>query len=410
MSRLPDPEVLVVGGGVAGLFCAYHLRRRGLDVTVVESGPVGGPQSCSAGNTGFVGTHGSAPLDQAALRVPDRPDPAAARWLRHFRAAGTAESAAAAFDVLVGLKKRGLAVLRELRGTGALGTTLAEPGMLLAYRTAEGLAAARESVPRAVASGVPLRELGPGELAALEPGVPFAAAGALVNPEGAVVHAPAFVFALARLLVRHGVRVRPGTEVLGLDVERGRVRQVRTSRGDLRPGRVVLAAGAWTADWAARLGVRLELQPVRGHSVTLRAPAGSPGRPVLLGEETVALTPLGATMRAAGGLQLAGFDRAVDGAEVDRLLRAVRAHLPGLERTETVAVWSGLRPCTPDSVPLLGPLPAVRDVTVACGYGHVGMGLAPAAGELAARAVTGEAAEAELAPFRPDRFAAGGRP
>jgi choline dehydrogenase-like flavoprotein len=54
-----DPDVLVIGGGVVGLFCSYHLRRAGASVAVLERGRVGGPQSCSAGNTGFVGTHGA---------------------------------------------------------------------------------------------------------------------------------------------------------------------------------------------------------------------------------------------------------------------------------------------------------------------------------------------------------------
>ncbi|WP_218023318.1 FAD-dependent oxidoreductase [Nocardia altamirensis] len=61
-SKDADPDVVVIGGGVAGLFCAYHLRRSGATVTVLERGALGGPQSCSTGNTGFVGTHGAAPL------------------------------------------------------------------------------------------------------------------------------------------------------------------------------------------------------------------------------------------------------------------------------------------------------------------------------------------------------------
>ncbi|MGV9534191.1 FAD-dependent oxidoreductase, partial [Streptosporangium sandarakinum] len=61
-----DPDVLVIGGGIAGLFCAYHLRLGGARVTVVERGPVGGPQSCSHGNTGFVGTQGALRLDRPA--------------------------------------------------------------------------------------------------------------------------------------------------------------------------------------------------------------------------------------------------------------------------------------------------------------------------------------------------------
>jgi D-amino-acid dehydrogenase len=417
-----DPEVLVVGGGVAGLFCAYHLRRRGLGVAVAERGPIGGPQSCSAGNTGFVGTHGAAPLAQPALRAagllglrglldPTGPLPVRPRWdgellswLWHFRRACDERTAAAGFRVLVGLKKRSLALLRELCRSGGLAATFSERGMVLAFRTAEGFEAARRAVPQAVESGVPLRVLADGELAALEPGVDFAVHGALFNAEGATVHPPAFVVELARLLTDQGVEIHPFTEVLDFDVAGNRVERVRTTRGDFRPAETVVAAGSWSTDCVRRLGIALELQPVKGYSVTVRMPANAPGRPVLLGEGTVAVAPLGDRLRMAGSLELSGLDSAVPRRRVEGLLRTVRDFLPGLERTETVEVWRGFRPCTPDSIPLLGRAAPYRNLTVACGHGTIGMGLAPAAGEVVAGIVAGEAAEPDLAPFRVDRF------
>jgi D-amino-acid dehydrogenase len=426
-----DPDVLVVGGGVAGLFCAYHLRRRRLRVAVLERGPIGGPQSCSAGNTGFVGTHGAAPLAQPALltgglgrwsrllgpagQLPVRPrwDGELLSWLWHFRRACDPPTAAAGFRVLVELKKRSLARLREVCSSGGLAATFTERGTVLAFRTVAGFEAARRAVPEAVASGVPLRVLDDGELAALEPGVDFAVHGALYNAEGAAVHTPAFVVELARLLTDQGVEIHPYTEVLDFDSSGDRVERVRTTRGDFRAAETVLAAGSWTPSCARQLGIRLELQPVKGYSVTVRMPANAPQRPVLLGEPTVAMAPLGGRLRVAGGLELAGLDATFSRSRVDRLIGTVREFLPGLELTETVEAWRGFRPCTPDSIPLLGRVAPYRNLTVACGYGTIGMGLAPAAGEVVASIVAGEPAELDLAPFRVDRFGGGwggGRP
>jgi len=124
-----DPDVLVIGGGVAGLFCAYHLRLRGATVAVAERGSVGGPESCSSGNTGFVGTQGAAPLAEPGvltqglrwLRDPESPfyikprlDAELASWLWHFRRACNAEDFKAGFGVLLDMKKRSMAILREL--------------------------------------------------------------------------------------------------------------------------------------------------------------------------------------------------------------------------------------------------------------------------------------------------------
>ncbi|MFL6128868.1 MAG: NAD(P)/FAD-dependent oxidoreductase [Mycobacteriales bacterium] len=422
----PDPEVLIVGAGVAGLFCAYHLRRRGIGVAVLERGPVGGPQSCSSGNTGFVGAQGAAPLAQPAelagggpgryRRLLDPAGPLSVRlrrdgellsWLWHFRRACDEPTAAAGYRVLVELKQRSLAMLRELcspAGSGGLAATFTEDGMVLAFRTAAGFEAAARTVPRAAAHGVPLRVLGAGELAALEPGVDFAVHGALYNPEGGAVHAPAFAVELASLLADRGVEIHPFTEVLDFDVAGERVRQVRTTRGDFRPAETVLAAGSWTTELARRLGVGLELQPVKGYSVTVRMPANAPRRPVLLGEGTVAMAPLGDRLRLAGSLELSGLDGTFSRARVDGLLDTAREFLPSLERTEIVEVWRGFRPCTPDSIPFLGRAAPYRNLTVACGHGTIGMGLAPAAGEVVARIVAGEPPELDLAPFRLGRF------
>src|ERR1044072_3334219 len=127
---MDDPDVLVIGGGVAGLFCAYFLRQAGGSVMVVERGPVGGPQSCSAGNPGFVGTHGAAPLTERDVAPPPgEPDAGLARWLRHLRQANPA-----AFGVLLELKRQSYEILRKLCASGALAEAVGAAGLIGAYR------------------------------------------------------------------------------------------------------------------------------------------------------------------------------------------------------------------------------------------------------------------------------------
>ncbi|MEU4580247.1 FAD-dependent oxidoreductase [Nonomuraea sp. NPDC023979] len=405
------PDVLVVGGGVAGLFCAYYLRRAGATVTVVERGPIGGPQSCSHGNTGFVGTQGAAPLAEPGVpalglrwlldpRSPffirPRPDPALIAWLWRFRRRCTERAAGEAFRVLLDMKQRSLAILRELCGDD----TLTARGMVIAFRTPQGFDRARRTVSRANASGVPLRVLEPGELSTLEPGVEFDISGALYNEEGAYLRVPEFVTELAATLAGMGVELLEDTDVLDLEVAGRRVRQVRTSRGDLRPGTVVIAAGAWSAALARKAGLKLMLQPAKGYSVTLKSPGGAPRRPVLLSEGKVAITPLGDRLRLGGTLELSGMDTTISRRRVDGILRTVRDHLPALDTTATPQTWSGLRPCTPDSLPYIGRAEPYENLALACGHGHIGLGLAPVGGKLLAQLLAGETPDLDPAPFR----------
>ncbi|QBS39131.1 FAD-binding oxidoreductase [Nocardia sp. CS682] len=413
-----DPDVVVVGGGVAGLFCAYQLRRSGASVTVLERGELGGPQSCSYGNTGFVGTHGAAPLAEPGMRslrtlgmlspdaafyVKPRLDGELLRWLGHFGRACSAPAAAAGFRALVGMKKRSLEILLGLCESPSIAATFESPGIVLTYRTAEGFAAASRSVARTVASGVPLRILGPGELDELEPKTRFAIHGALYNPEGAYLRVPEFVIEFGRLLREMGIEICERTDVLGLEVRARKVVGLHTNRGDLRPRDVVVAAGAWSTECARLAGIGLTLQPIKGYSVTMDMPPSGPSRPVLLSEGRVAMVPLGDRLRIGGRLELTGMNNNISDRRVQGMLRTVREYLPELEETQTRETWSGLRPCTPDGLPLIGRT-GLRNLLVAVGYGHIGMGLAPAGGELISHILAGEQPITEPAPLRPDRF------
>jgi D-amino-acid dehydrogenase len=417
-----DPDVLVIGGGVVGLFCAYFLSLAGAAVTVAERGPVGGPQSCSAANTGFVGTQGVAPLASpgvitqglrwlAGRRTPFAislaPSSELGSWLWQFHRLCTEADARTCAAVLLDMKKRSLEILREVCAGGPLKDTFAERGMIIAFKTASGFDQARAAMPHALARGVPLRELSRDQLAALEPGVEFDVHGALFNAEGAAVRTPDFVTALAALAEQAGAEVLPHTEVTCFETVGSRLRRVRTSRVDFTPGEVVIAAGTGSVALARALGIWLLLQPAKGYTVTARAPAAAPQHPVLLSEGKVAVLPLGDQLRVGGTLELGARSMTISRSRVAGITATVRDYLPGLEIPASREVWAGLRPCTPGSLPFLGRAGQFRNVTVASGHGYIGMGLAPVSARLITQVLCGERPEMDMTPLRADRVGCG---
>lgn len=404
-----SPDVLVVGGGIAGLFCAYFLRQAGHTVTVLEQAAIGDPAACSSGNTGFVGL-GGVPLAgpgvlAGGLRSLLRPDDRLAlpptldrdrlRWIGQLRRVGGSEQVRQAAAGMLELKRQSLDILRGLPTTAGFQQT----GMLQVFRSP----ARFEQASRA-AAGLGLTVLSPDQLRELEPDCEFDIAGALHHDGGGFLPAPEFAVAFGRLLTELGVRLLEHTSVQGFQVAGNTVRTVRTSAGELRPTELVLAAGSWTRALAGQLDLDLALQPIRGYSVTVPRPANGPRLPVILVEGTVALRPFGDRLRFAGDLTLAGHNRSIARRRVERLRRTVRAHLPAMTVTGRSEVWTGLRPCTPDSLPLLGRAAGWRNLSVAAGHGHNGMGLAPAAGRLLAELVDGKPTGLDAEQFRVDRF------
>jgi D-amino-acid dehydrogenase len=387
-------------------------------VTLVERARVGDPLACSSGNTGFVGFGGLPLAEPGTLRrglrswlrpddrlaLPPTLDPDRLRWLLQLRRAGRADEVRRVAAVMREMKRCSLEILAELRaGTGPR-SGFSPTGVLQAYRSPVSFERACQAAPAAAAAGIPVRVISPDELRALEPDCEFDIAGALLNESGGFLHAPEFAEALARVLSELGVRVLTDVEVRAVEASGGAVNLVRTTAGDLRPAEVLLATGSWSVALARTLGVRLALQPIRGYSVTVPRPADGPRGPVHLVNGTVAIRPLGDSLRFAGDLTLAGADRSIVRRRVRRLWQTVQAHLPAMTETGPPQVWAGLRPCTPDSLPLLGRVPGWRNLSVATGYGHSGMGLAPVAGQLVAQLLDGKPTSIDASPFGVDRF------
>jgi D-amino-acid dehydrogenase len=114
---------------------------------------------------------------------------------------------------------------------------------------------------------------------------------------------------------------------------------------------------------------------------------------------------MGDQLRFAGTLELAGLDFSIDRRRVDAIRRAAARYLTGLEDLELREIWRGLRPCTPDGLPLLGRPARWANVILATGHAMVGVSLGPITGKLVAQLVAGSAPEVDLALLDPDRFA-----
>jgi D-amino-acid dehydrogenase len=244
---------------------------------------------------------------------------------------------------------------------------------------------------------------------ALEPSLRPDVIGAVYFPDDAHATPDRFVRGLARLGEENGVSIRTETEVLGFRTDGSRVVAVETTRGDLPCREVVLATGSWSPSVARSLGLRVPVQAAKGYSLTYEAPPGGPRLPVLCAEARVAVTPMGgergAMLRFGGTLELAGLDLTIDRRRVAAIERGARRFLALPDDLALLEVWRGLRPCTPDGLPMIGRPARWSNLVVATGHAMLGLTLGPVTGRLVGQIVTGETPLLDLAPVDPDRFA-----
>jgi D-amino-acid dehydrogenase len=407
------PDVLVVGGGVVGTCAAWFLAERGARVTVVDRGEVG--SGCSYGNAGLVVPSHSIPLAapgvmSKALRwmwSPESPFYIRFRWslelwswLWKFRAACREEPMKRAIPLLRDLSRASVALYDRL----GIDCACARKGLLLVYRTPEGLHEGQEEARLLAEWDLPSRAMDAEEARRLVPTLRPGVAGAIHFPEDAHLDPIRFVRGLAKAAEAKGVSFRVGVEVTGFEVRDGRIAAVRTSAGELRADEVVLAAGSWSPGVARELGHRLPIQPAKGYSITVRRPPGVPELPLLLMESKVAVTPMGPLLRFAGTLEMAGLDLSINERRVAAIRRGAAEYLEGTESLEHVETWRGLRPCTPDGLPIVGRSSRIGNLILATGHAMIGLSLGPITGQLVAEIACGQTPSIDIHALRAERF------
>jgi len=413
-------DVLVIGGGVVGLSAAHALLERGRSVTVLERKCPGA--GASWGNAGLLAPRYIIPLAapgvvtqglrwmldrEGPFRIKPRLDPDLLRWLWSFWSFCTEEHVDRAIPILRDLNMAGRAQGEEwATSTDIENFGFRASGSMVVHRTKKGRQKELEKARRAREAGLEVSVLDRADLDDVLSNGPSDAQGGVYYHEDALLDPVQLVSALRRRIEEMGGAFRLGTRVTGFEVRGSSIEVVRAPRTEWSANTVILAAGAWSASLAKMMGVDLQIQPAKGYSVTYSNPTEVPDVPYVLSETKVAVTPMDGRLRCAGLLELAGFDGSVDGRRVRPILDEAARYVPRVrpDAPEQEEVWTGFRPCTPDGLPLIGPVPSIDNLIVATGHGMMGVSMSPVTGRLVAEIVEGESPSHDLSPLSPTRF------
>jgi glycine oxidase len=347
-------DVVVIGAGIIGCTTARALAAEGMQVLVLERSRVAAESSGAA----------------AGILAP-----------RVHATEG------AMFPLAIESHSRYARLVEELRDETGLDVEYARSGVLdLAYDEAreEEL---RDKVQWLQGLGHDVswldREAVLAEEASLSPDL----RGAFFDGDAYHVNPTRLTTAIAQSAARRGVTFQMGHDVLGIHGSDGRATTILTTAGEVFADRVVIATGAWTSHFDRWLGLPIPVFPARGQILTVTA-VPPPLHAIVFGLEGYLLPRLDGTVVVGATVEHVGYDKGLTAGGVAWLLNTLGALCPALANAPLDRIWTGLRPGSPDDLPIVGRPPGWENVTIATGHYRNGIMLAPITAQLVADLVT----------------------
>ena len=411
-------SVVIIGGGVIGAACAYYLSLRGLAVTVIDQGAFG--RGCSHANCGYVCPSHVLPMAapgavwmglkalvarNSPLKIHPRLDPALWSWLWQFSRNCNARQMLAAGRAIQALLASSRKFYDELLTAERIECEWESKGLLFVFQSVaafEHYTATDELMGREF--GIRAQRLSASELVALEPALKPNLGGAWHYETDAHLRPDRLMAELKRVLLARGVTIREHCAAKAFISESGQGRAVDSADGRIEADAFVIAAGALSPQWQSQLGCRLPIQPGKGYSITMPRPARCPAVPMIFEEHRVAVTPFQSGYRLGSTMEFAGYDSTIRPERIELLKSAARLYLHEPLAEPVQEEWFGWRPMTPDSLPIIGASPALRNVWIAAGHNMLGLSMAPATGRLVAELINGDASHIDPRPYSPTRF------
>lgn len=407
----------MIGGGVVGVCSAYYLQQEGRQVVILEKEDV--CSGSSYGNAGWLVPSHSVPLAQpgavlnglrwmfnpaSPFYIKPRLSLELIAWLWRFRGAANEQTVRRSMPVVCELSQVSLELYEELITREEIECYYEQKGLIALYTTERGLEQGTEEAELLRPHGIPGQVLDSAQVTNIEPAVRQDIAGGIYHDGDAHLKPDSLVLGLAARFEAQGGTIHTGTEVLGFDVTGDSVTSVKTDRGDYTAQQVVLATGAWSPDVVRELKLNLPVQPAKGYSITFDEPVNPPSIPVMLAEARVGVTPMGPVLRFAGTLELSGLNTDMDHRRIEAIRRAGGRYLATDLSASPETVWCGMRPLTPDNLPIIGTVDRLSNLIVATGHSMTGVTLGSVTGKLVSQLATGQETVVDPAPFSPKRF------
>lgn len=415
-------DVIVLGAGIIGTAVARELQAKGRQVTLIDKGAVG--HGCSYGNAGWITPCFATPLPQPGMLFkaikwmfdPESPlyiqphfEFALFKWLLQFTSNMNKKQMNSSIKVLTALSLDSREFYRSLAERNP-GTGFETTGLLNICETDKSLRGMISEMEMMAEHGIEGKVMSSQEIADFEPAVRQSEIeGGVYYPKECHAEPLAMVETIFKEFLALGGTFIPKCEVYDFETQNRRISKVKTTHGVFEADLVVWALGRWSEAMGRRLDLRLPVRGGKGYSMIVEDTAFSeddikPKHSIMIVDRKIAVTPRATSLRLAGTLELVKDDMSIAPRRVNAILKGSKQFLKIPREFPLQEVWRGLRPCTPDGVPMIGFSKTWDNLFINTGHQLLGLQAGPGSAKLAAQIIANEATLVDPTPFTPDRF------
>ncbi len=396
---MAEKSVLIVGGGVIGLFSALYLNESGHKVTIVDTGEIAGYQACSWGNAGMIVPSHFIPLaNKSALRQAIKSkfsshSPIGLKislsrdflnWMYLFQKSAFSKHISAKQSILAKISLESRSLYSTLQEKYDIPMSLSLSGIQMICRTSETFEQEKKAALKAKKYDIPTQVWTKDEFDSQNPLLKANIKGAVFYPLDGILDPYPMQKSLISYLKSKGVEFHGHNKISKFIVEGQKIVSVVSDHNTFSAQKFLLATGDISPRIVQHLGLSIPILPGKGISYQLKSNGPIPSIPSLLQDEHVAITPYQNHVRVATKFNLgdrsenfSNHDLMTVNQSIQKTIRNWDLGLPDQEN-----VWYGFRPVSPDGLPLIGKSQSFSNLTIATGHAMIGISLAPVTGRI----------------------------
>lgn len=412
-------KVVIVGGGVSGLFSAYYLTKLNYQVTIIDN--AGFINGCSHGNAGLVVPSHIIPLAAPGIipkalkwmfnsRSPFSFHPKLNRdfisWCFRFLKNSSESNVKRSIIPLRDISFLSSSLYKEVSEEFKNSFSYNNKGLLMLYKSDIVAEEEVKLAELAQSYGIRTNILSNDEINSLDPNCKYNVLGGVhylndshLNPN-----------ILLRNLIDHlktvNVEFIPGETITDIILTGKNVKSVRSNSQEFEGDSFLFCSGVWTSSLLKKIKLNIPLMPGKGYSFITEMKNNFPTIPSILVDARVAVTPMESSLRIAGTMEIDTVNSKIRVNRVKGMVGSFNKYYPELKVTmpDKKNIWYGLRPCSPDGLPYLGKSKVYKNLFIATGHAMLGLSLGPATGKLIAEMIAETKSSIDIVAFNPERY------